>query len=178
MSIPFYRGGFALPVAQALRILLSEEVARRALDLMRLTELTFHFTHKTRDSGHSAGGVGGRAGQGERPCVSVHPSLLTQARSKLRDLGHSDGADEICPVEIRLIRGLDGWLFDYITDFNLGPDAERYTETDFNFLDDEYYLQGWGPMQRSEAHMLFEQWQSDFIAHCRLDCFTVIVSGN
>lgn len=69
MSIPFYRGGFALPVAQALRALLNQEVAKRSLDLMQLTELTFSFTRKTRDSSPSAGGIEGSAGQGAAPTL-------------------------------------------------------------------------------------------------------------
>lgn len=85
------------------------------------------------------------------------------------------------PVEIRLIRGLDGWLFDYVTDFSyqgLGQDAELCKELDFNFLDDEHYLQGWGPMQRAEAHGLFTLWQINFVAYCRMAYFTVEVCGD
>jgi hypothetical protein len=69
MTIPFFRSGFALPVAQALLVLLDQEVAKAELNLERLTQLTFNF----RNPGYSAEQGG------------VHP------------------------VEIRLIRGLDGW---------------------------------------------------------------------
>ena len=98
MTIPFYRDGFALPVAQALLALLCQEVAKTSLDLERLTQLTFNF----RNPGYSAEQGG------------VHP------------------------VEIRLVRGLNDWLFDYVTDFSyqgLGQDAELCKELDFNFLD-------------------------------------------
>ncbi len=98
MAIPFFRDGFALPVAQALLILLNQEVAKTELNIDRLTQLTFNF----RNPGYSAEQGG------------VHP------------------------VEIRLIRGLDGWLFDYVTDFSYqgqGQDAELCKELDFNFLD-------------------------------------------
>lgn len=91
MTIPFYRDGFALPVAQALLALLCQEVAKTSLDLERLTQLTFNF----RNPGYSAEQGG------------VHP------------------------VEIRLVRGLDDWLFDYVTDFSyqgLGQDAEGRCE--------------------------------------------------
>ena len=141
MTIPFFRDGFALPVAQALLVQLDQEVAKNELNIERLTQLTFSF----RNPGYSAEQGG------------VHP------------------------VEIRLIRGLDGWLFDYVTDFSyqgLGQDAELCKELDFNFLDDEHYLQGWGPMQRAEAHELFTLWQTNFIAYCRMGCFTVTVSGD
>lgn len=123
MTIPFFRNGFALPVAQALLALLNQEVAHIDLNL------------------------------------------------------EQGGAH---PVEIRLIRSLDGWLFDYVTDFSyqgMGQDAELCKELDFNFLDDEHYLQGWGPIQRSEAHELFTLWQTNFVAYCRMAYFTVTVSG-
>ena len=141
MTIPFFRDGFALPVDQALLVLLDQEVAKTELNLECLTQLTFNF----RNPGYSAEQGG------------VHP------------------------VEIRLIRGLDGWLFDYVTDFSyqgLGQDAELCKELDFNFLDDEHNLQGWGPIQRSEAHELFTLWQTNFVAYCRMVYFTVEVSGD
>ena len=141
MTISFFRDGFALPVDQALLVLLNQEIAKTELNIERLTQLTFNF----RNPGYSAEQGG------------VHP------------------------VEIRLIRGLDGWLFDYVTDFSyqgMGQDAELCKELDFNFLDDEHYLQGWGPIQRSEAHELFTLWQTNFIAYCRMGCFTVTVSGD
>ncbi|BBR38154.1 hypothetical protein WP3W19E03_06790 [Aeromonas veronii] len=77
MTIPFFRDGFAMPVAQALLVQLNQEVAKTELNLERLTQLTFNF----RNPGYSAEQGG------------VHP------------------------VEIRLIRGLDGWLFSEIPSF-------------------------------------------------------------
>ena len=32
-------------------------------------------------------------------------------------------------------------------------------------------------MQRAEAHELFTLWQTNFIAYCRMGCFTITVSG-
>ena len=104
----------------------------------------------------------------------------TQLTFNFRNPGYSAEQGGVHPVEIRLIRGLDGWLFDYVTDFSyqgLGQDAELCKELDFNFLDDEHYLQGWGPIQRSEAHELFTLWQTNFVAYCRMAYFTVEVSG-
>lgn len=141
MTIPFFRDGFALPVAQALLVLLDQEVAKTDLNIERLTQLTFNF----------------------------------------RNPGYSVEQGGVHPVEIRLIRGLDGWLFDYVTDFSyqgLSQDAGLCKELDFNFLDDEHYLQSWGPMQRAEAHELFTLWQTNFVAYCRMAYFTVTVSGD
>ena len=140
MTIPFFRDGFALPVTQALLVLLNQEVANTELNLERLTQLTFNF----RNPGYSAEQGG------------VHP------------------------VEIRLVRGLDDWLFDYVTDFSyqgLGQDAELCKEIDFNLSCDEHYLQSWGPLPGVEARELFALWQRNFISYAQLGYFTVTVSG-
>ena len=141
MTIPFYQGGFALPVSQTLLTLLSQEAGRTNLGLGRCTQLTFNF----------------------------------------RNPGYSVEQGGVHPVEIRLIRGLDGWLFDYVTDFSyqgLGQDTELCKELDFNFLDDEHFMQGWGPLRLAEARELFDIWQRNFIAYCRLECFTVTIDGD
>ncbi|WP_339012025.1 DUF2787 family protein [Aeromonas popoffii] len=141
MTIPFFRDGFALPVAQALLALLNQEVANTGLDQERLTQLTFNF----------------------------------------RSPGYSAETGGVHPVELRLIRGLHGWVFDYITDFSyqgLGQDAELCKELDFNLSCDEHYLQGWGPLPGVEARELFALWQSNFIAYGQLGYFTVTVSGD
>ena len=141
MTIIFNQDGISLPVSQALLILLNQEAERTNLDLVRCTQLTFHF----RNPGYSAEQGG------------VHP------------------------VEIRLVRGLDDWLFDYVTDFSyqgLGQDAELCKELDFNFLDGEHSMLGWGPLRLAEARELFDIWQSNFIAYCRLECFSITVAGD
>src|SRR5690606_14687908 len=105
----------------------------------------------------------------------------TELTLNFRNPGYHPETGGVHPVEIRLIRGLDGWLFDYITDFSyqgLGQAAELCKELDFNFLDDEHYLQGWGPMQRAEAHELFSLWQSNFLTYVQMGYFTVTVSGD
>ena len=106
---------------------------------------------------------------------------LTQLTFNFRNPGYSAEQGGVHPVEIRLIRGLDGWLFDYVTDFSyqgLGQDAELCKELDFNFLDHEHFLLGWGPLRLTEAHELFAMWQSNFMAYHRLESFTVTVSGD
>ena len=140
MTIPFFRDGFALPVAQALLALLNQEVANTGLDQERLTQLTFNF----------------------------------------RSPGYSAETGGVHPVELRLIRGLHGWVFDYITDFSyqgLGLDAELCKELDFNLSCDEHYLQSWGPLPGVEARELFALWQRNFISYAQLGYFTVTVSG-
>ena len=105
----------------------------------------------------------------------------TQLTFNFRNPGYSVEQGGVHPVEIRLIRGLDGWLFDYVTDFSYqgpGHDAELCKEIDFNFLDGEHTMLGWGPLRLAEARELFDIWQSNFIAYCRLECFSVTVAGD
>ncbi len=47
-----------------------------------------------------------------------------------------------------------------------------------NFLDNEHFLLGWGPLRLTEAHELFALWQSNFMAYHQLESFTVTVSGD
>ena len=116
----------------------------------------------------------------EAATIGLNLERLTQLTFNFRSPTYSPEQVEAHPVEIRLIRGLDGWLFDYVTDFSyqgVVQGAELCKELDFNFLGDEHYLQGWGPIQRSEAHELFTLWQTNFVAYCRMAYFTVEVSG-
>ena len=105
----------------------------------------------------------------------------TQLTFNFRNPGYSAEQGGVHPVEIRLVRGLDDWLFDYVTDFSyqgLGHDAELCKEIDFNFLDGEHTMLGWGPLRLAEARELFDIWQSNFIAYCRLECFSITVAGD
>lgn len=105
----------------------------------------------------------------------------TQLTFNFRNPGYSTEQGGVHPVEIRLVRGLDDWLFDYVTDFSyqgLGQYAELCKELDFNFLDGEHFMQGWGPLRLAEARELFALWQRNFVAYCELECFSVTVSGN
>ncbi len=94
--------------------------------------------------------------------------------SAFATLTHQLQSGGVHPVEIQLIRGLDGWLFDYVTDFSyqgLGQDTELCKELDFNFLDNEHYLQGWGPLPMVDAQELFNMWQSNFLSYAELGFF-------
>lgn len=105
----------------------------------------------------------------------------TQLTFNFRNPGYSAEQGGVHPVEIRLVRGLDDWLVDYVTDFSyqgLGQDAELCKELDFNFLDGEHTMLGWGPLRFAEARELFDIWQSNFIAYYRLECFSITVSGD
>ena len=106
---------------------------------------------------------------------------LTRLTFSFRNPDYQLQSGGVHPVEIQLIRGLDGWLFDYVTDFSyqgLGQDTELCKELDFNFLDNEHYLQGWGPLPMADAQALFNMWQNSFLAYAQLGFFTVTVSGD
>lgn len=106
---------------------------------------------------------------------------LSTLTFNFRSPDYSAETGGVHPVELRLIRGLHGWVFDYITDFSyqgLGQDAELCKELDFNFSCNEHYLRGWGPLDGVEARELFALWQSNFIGYGQLRYFTVIVSGD
>lgn len=106
---------------------------------------------------------------------------LTRLTFSFRNPDYQLQSGGVHPVEIQLIRGLDGWLFDYVTDFSyqgLGQDTELCKELDFNFLDNEHYLQGLGPLPMVDAQELFNMWQSNFLSYAELGFFTVTVSGD
>ena len=78
-------------------------------------------------------------------------SILT---FNFRSPDYSAEAGGVHPVELRRIRELHGWVFDYITDFSyqgMGRDTELCKELDFNLSCGEHYLQGWGPLPGLEA---------------------------
>lgn len=111
----------------------------------------------------------------------IYLSDLSTLTFNFRSPDYSAETGGVHPVELRLIRGLHGWVFDYITDFSyqgLGQDAELCKELDFNLSCDEHYLQGGGPLPCVEARELFTLWQTNFVAYCRMAYFTVTVSGD
>lgn len=106
---------------------------------------------------------------------------LTRLTFSFRNPDYQPQSGGVHPVEIQLILGLDGWLFDYVTDFSYqgqGQDTELCKELDFNFLDNEHYLQGWGPLLMADAQELFNMWQNSFLAYAQLGFFTVTVSSD
>ena len=106
---------------------------------------------------------------------------LTRLTFSFRNPDYQPQSGGVHPIEIQLILGLDGWLFDYVTDFSYqgqGQDTELCKELDFNFLDNEHYLQGWGPLLMADAQELFNMWQNSFLAYAQLGFFTVTVSSD
>lgn len=95
-----------------------------------------------------------------------------------RDSSYNSKDGGFHPVEIRLVRLYDQWVFDYITDFAYcgGPYPELVKEVDFNF--------GCGaasfsyvpelPITSSEVMEFYSMWESNFLSYIGMDCFDEI----
>ncbi|ETX22150.1 DUF2787 family protein [Vibrio parahaemolyticus] len=82
------------------------------------------------------------------------------------------------PVEIRLVRRYDQWLFDYITDFAYcgGPYPELVKEVDFNFSSG---MVGFSyvpelPITSSEVMEFYSMWESNFLSYVEIGAFDEI----
>ncbi|MDF4656925.1 DUF2787 family protein [Vibrio parahaemolyticus] len=81
------------------------------------------------------------------------------------------------PVEIRLTRLNDQWVFDYITDFSycgLMPELEK--EIDFDFGHGVAYIRYMGevPITESSVAEFYSMWESNFLSYLSMDCFDEI----
>ncbi|HHK8637530.1 TPA: DUF2787 domain-containing protein [Vibrio parahaemolyticus] len=95
-----------------------------------------------------------------------------------RDSSYSSESGGWHPVEIRLVRLYDQWIFDYITDFAYcgGPYPELVKEVDFNFSS------GTGsfsyvpelPITSSEVMEFYSMWESNFLSYVEMGVFDEI----
>ncbi|MCQ9053261.1 DUF2787 family protein [Vibrio diabolicus] len=81
------------------------------------------------------------------------------------------------PVEMRLSRLNDQWVFDYITDFSycgLMPELEK--EIDFDFGNGVAYIRYMGevPITESSVAEFYSMWESNFLSYLSMDCFDEI----
>ena len=104
---------------------------------------------------------------------------VTVMTLRFEDPGYSPERGGFHPVHIRLVRGLNGWLVDSVTDFCFqGPDSPLRKELDFNLLDGEYFMLGWGWLQLREACDVFTLWQRNFLFYSLMQCFNVTIDGH
>jgi len=108
--------------------------------------------------------------------TSQHIDLapLTAMTFNFQDPGYSPTNGGFHPVEIRLVRGLDGWLFDTITDFSYqgyGEWAELNKEFDFDFLSPEFTHIYLGVLKQEDAIELYRLWESNFCSYCQMSVF-------
>ncbi|OEE55673.1 DUF2787 family protein [Vibrio splendidus] len=81
------------------------------------------------------------------------------------------------PVELRITRLNDQWVFDYITDFSycgLMPELEK--EIDFDFGHGVAYIRYMGevPITESSVAEFYSMWESNFLSYLSMDCFDEI----
>ncbi|MEZ9747571.1 DUF2787 family protein [Vibrio splendidus] len=81
------------------------------------------------------------------------------------------------PVEIRITRLNDQWIFDYITDFSycgLMPELEK--EIDFDFGHGVAYIRYMGevPITESSVAEFYSMWETNFLSYIGMDCFDEI----
>ncbi|EDL51453.1 hypothetical protein VSAK1_09173 [Vibrio mediterranei AK1] len=81
------------------------------------------------------------------------------------------------PVEIRISRLNDQWVFDYITDFSycgLMPELEK--EIDFDSGHGVAYIRYMGevPIIESSVAEFYSMWETNFLSYIGMDCFDEI----
>ncbi len=81
------------------------------------------------------------------------------------------------PVEIRITRLNEQWIFDYITDFSycgLMPELEK--EIDFDFGHGVAYIRYMGevPITESSVAEFYSMWETNFLSYIGMDCFDEI----
>ncbi|ELB2072877.1 DUF2787 domain-containing protein [Vibrio parahaemolyticus] len=82
------------------------------------------------------------------------------------------------PVEIRLVRLYDQWIFDYITDFAYcgGSYPELVKEVDFNFSSGtaSFSYVPELPITSSEVMEFYSMWESNFLSYVEMGVFDEI----
>lgn len=82
------------------------------------------------------------------------------------------------PVEIRLVRLYDQWIFDYIADFAYcgGPYPELVKEVDFNFSSGtaSFSYVPELPITSSEVMEFYSMWESNFLSYVEMGVFDEI----
>ncbi|MEZ8138872.1 DUF2787 family protein [Vibrio splendidus] len=94
-----------------------------------------------------------------------------------RDKSYSSEDGGFHPVEIRITRLGDQWVFDYITDFSycgLIPELEK--EIDFDFGHGVAYIRYMGEVSITEPSVaeFYSMWETNFLSYIGMDCFDEI----
>ncbi|EHG1331002.1 DUF2787 family protein [Vibrio vulnificus] len=95
-----------------------------------------------------------------------------------RDTNYSADAGGFHPIEIRLVRLYDQWIFDYITDFAYcgGSYPELVKEVDFNFSSGtaSFSYVPELPITSSEVMEFYSMWESNFLSYVEMGVFDEI----
>ncbi|MFS2263172.1 DUF2787 domain-containing protein [Vibrio vulnificus] len=95
-----------------------------------------------------------------------------------RDSSYSSENGGFHPVEIRLVRLHDQWIFDYITDFAYcgGPYRELVKEVDFNFSSGTAsfsYVPAL-PITSNDVAEFYSMWETNFLSYVEMGVFDEI----
>ena len=92
-----------------------------------------------------------------------------------RDSSYSSGNGGFHPVEIRLVRCNDQWIFDYITDFAYcgGPYPELVKEVDFNFSSGtaSFSYVPELPITSNDVAEFYSMWETNFLSYVEMGVF-------
>ncbi|HDG1729062.1 MULTISPECIES: DUF2787 domain-containing protein [Vibrio] len=95
-----------------------------------------------------------------------------------RDSSYSSENGGFHPVEIRLVRCNDQWIFDYITDFAYcgGPYPELVKEVDFNFSSGTacFSYVPELPITSNDVAEFYSMWESNFLSYVEMGVFDEI----
>ncbi|MBE3923688.1 DUF2787 domain-containing protein [Vibrio parahaemolyticus] len=95
-----------------------------------------------------------------------------------RDFTYSAESGGYHPVEIRLVKTGEQWVFDYITDFSyVGyPYPELVKEVDFDFSSGlaNFLYQFEESITDERVHEFYSMWESNFLSYVEMDAFDEI----
>ncbi len=95
-----------------------------------------------------------------------------------RDSTYSAESGGYHPVEIRLVKTGEQWVFDYITDFSyVGyPYPELVKEVDFDFSSGlaNFLYQFEESITDEQVHEFYSIWESNFLSYVEMDAFDEI----
>ncbi|MBS3857530.1 DUF2787 domain-containing protein [Proteus mirabilis] len=108
---------------------------------------------------------------------AIDLTLVRAVTMNFRDSLYSAETGGFHPVEIRLLRLHEQWLFDYVTDFsfmgNYYPELEK--ELDVCWSQGYIYHFMMGDIDEEEGGALFELWQRNFIQYHKMKCYEVSI---
>ena len=111
--------------------------------------------------------------------IENKPQAVNSVILNFRSPSYSPEEGGYHPVEIRLVKSDNLWLFDYITDFTyvgFSPMAELTKEIDFCFDTGDAYHLYIGKISIEEGKNLFKLWQSNFVSYWQMNVFDVEVT--
>ncbi|EGR4362841.1 DUF2787 domain-containing protein [Vibrio cholerae] len=104
--------------------------------------------------------------------------MIQSAVFNFRDSSYSSENGGFHPVEIRLVRLHDQWIFDYITDFAYcgGPYPELVKEVDFNFSSGtaSFSYVPELPITSNDVAEFYSMWETNFLSYVEMGVFDEI----